>query len=60
LLQVIPPEDIVAAFQGRRTLLFATASTAADAQVYLEVLIRFCTLVALKLQASLLSINAGV
>lgn len=37
--QVIPPEDVVAAFQGRRTNLFATANTAADAQVYLEVLI---------------------
>ncbi|XP_024393771.1 uncharacterized protein [Physcomitrium patens] len=36
--QVIPPEDVVAAFQGRRTNLFATANTAADAQVYLEAL----------------------
>lgn len=36
--QLIPPEDVVAAFQGRRTQLFATANTAADAQVYLEVL----------------------
>ncbi|XP_024387445.1 uncharacterized protein [Physcomitrium patens] len=36
--QLIPPEDVVAAFQGRRTQLFATANTAADAQVYLEAL----------------------
>ncbi|CAM6027924.1 unnamed protein product [Sphagnum balticum] len=36
--QIIPPEDIVAAFQGRRTKLFATATTAYDAQVYLEAL----------------------
>jgi 3-dehydroquinate synthase class II len=36
-LQIIPPEDVVAAFQGRRTHLFATANTASDAQVYLEV-----------------------
>jgi 3-dehydroquinate synthase class II len=37
-LQIIPPEDIVAAFQGRHTKLFATATTAYDAQVYLEAL----------------------
>ncbi|KAG0586061.1 hypothetical protein KC19_2G060800 [Ceratodon purpureus] len=36
--QIIPPEDVVAAFQGRRTNLFATATTASDAQVYLEAL----------------------
>jgi len=37
LVQILPPEDVVAAFQGRKTRLFATTTTAADAQVYLEV-----------------------
>lgn len=35
--EIISPKDIVAAFQGRCTNLFATASCAADARVYLEV-----------------------
>lgn len=36
--EIISPKDIVAAFQGRCTNLFATASCAADARVYLEAL----------------------
>lgn len=37
-LQVIPAENMVAAFQGSGTALYATASTASDAQVYFEAL----------------------
>ncbi len=37
-LQVIPAENMVAAFQDSNTALYATASTASDAQVYLEAL----------------------
>lgn len=36
--QIIPAENMVAAFQDSRTALYATASTATDAQVYLEAL----------------------
>ena len=36
--QVIPAENVVAAFQDSNTAVFATASTASDAQVYLEAL----------------------
>ncbi|KAH9545507.1 hypothetical protein CY35_12G051600 [Sphagnum magellanicum] len=36
--QVIPAENMVAAFQDSNTALYATASTASDAQVYLEAL----------------------
>lgn len=38
LFQVIPAENMVAAFQDSSTALFATANTACDAQVYLEAL----------------------
>lgn len=36
--QVIPAENMVAAFQDSNTALYATAKTARDAQVYLEAL----------------------
>ncbi|CAK9198867.1 unnamed protein product [Sphagnum troendelagicum] len=36
--QVIPAENMVAAFQDSNTALYATASSASDAQVYLEAL----------------------
>jgi 3-dehydroquinate synthase class II len=36
--QVIPAENLVAAFDDSKTSLYATANTASDAQVYLEAL----------------------
>lgn len=36
ICQIIPVETMVAAFQDSSTALFATATTASDARVYLE------------------------
>lgn len=39
-MQIIPAENMVAAFQDSSTALYATASTATDAQAYFEALER--------------------